>query len=347
MKLIQKNWSGQSGQSLHGALSRAFALGFVGLVGLGFLAAPQISQAQANVSEVKEFAPMVPEQLAPIALTSGVTQAMTYNEAVGAFHAGDVSGAIDAFFDLATTQNDADAQYALAAIAEAGEHVDKDMRQAIFWYEKAADQGHVFAQAALGAHLILAQHVIADYPRAFSLLMSAGEKGHAKSLFNAAVMLEREMVARQPDLDAIDLYRRAAQGGYIQAQVGLGTRLAQSERDPNAWVEAYQWLSLAAMAEHPELSASARLARDQLAPKLTPDQLAAGQQLAREAWSNVAGVPVAASQKPTVKPRDAAGLKPSVKSSPAPTSALVTDDTPKDTQTPPTPKDNKGKGSAR
>ena len=48
-------------------------------------------------------------------------------------------------------QGQAEAQFKMGEAFYAGKLVSRDLKQALFWYEKAAQQGHPKAQRALGA----------------------------------------------------------------------------------------------------------------------------------------------------------------------------------------------------
>ncbi|MGD2084276.1 MAG: peptidoglycan-binding protein [Chromatiales bacterium] len=71
-----------------------------------------------------------------------------------------------------------------------------------------------------------------------------------------------------------------AEGGDPQAQLELGYAYALGEDVVQDFVEAHKWLNLAAAAGEPR----AAEARDRLAERMTPDQIARAQQLARE-WT--------------------------------------------------------------
>lgn len=116
----------------------------------------------------------------------------------------------------------------------------EDYTQALFWYQKAADQDHALAQFNLG--------------QMYSL-------GHG-----------------MPKNDALGLMwiRRAAVGGDAGAQFELGSRYARTsvrgeQMDAiESRIEAYKWFSLAAAQEYRDAtvqcdSAAMRMSRDEIA----------------------------------------------------------------------------------
>ena len=78
--------------------------------------------------------------------------------------------------------------------------------------------------------------------------------------------------------EAIRWFRRAAEQGLAMAQANLGTMYASGQGVKQNLVLAYMWLSLAANQDDKE---AAEL-RDQVAPRMTPVQIAEAQKLARE-----------------------------------------------------------------
>ena len=77
-------------------------------------------------------------------------------------------------------------------------------------------------------------------------------------------------------------YRRAAQQGHGKAQFSLGRMYEQGQGVPQDHVQAHKWLSLAsAQASDEDLVPYAR-ARDSVAEKMTPEQIAEAQRLAQQ-----------------------------------------------------------------
>ena len=81
--------------------------------------------------------------------------------------------------------------------------------------------------------------------------------------------------------------RKAADQGYAEAQVWLGKNYRDGEGVPRNYVLAYMWYSLAA-ASPIGIGYDAPGSRDRLAARMTPDQIAEAQRLARE-WTRSPG----------------------------------------------------------
>jgi TPR repeat protein len=91
----------------------------------------------------------------------------------------------------------------------------------------------------------------------------------------------------QDDAEALKWYRRAAEQGYAQAQFNLGVMYARGEADDGRQdnVRAHMWFNLAA-ARFPPSEPIARSAaiksRDAVASRMSPEEIAHAQQLARD-----------------------------------------------------------------
>jgi hypothetical protein len=85
--------------------------------------------------------------------------------------------------------------------------------------------------------------------------------------------------------EAAKWFRKAADQGDAQAQFNLAVMYGYGEGVPQDYVEAHKWFNLAAT-RYPASEADARLraikARDEVASRMTPAQIAEGQRLARE-----------------------------------------------------------------
>jgi len=83
-------------------------------------------------------------------------------------------------FQPKANQGDADAQFNLALLYKLGAGIPKDIKQAVYWYTKAAEQGHVNAQYSLGSLYLDGdgQEVPKDFKQAVYWYTKAAEQGH-------------------------------------------------------------------------------------------------------------------------------------------------------------------------
>ena len=139
-------------------------------------------------------------------------------------------------------QGHAVAQYNLGLLYANGQGVPKDDAQARQWYEKAAAQEHAGAQVNLGS--------LYDYGRG----------------------------GPQDFKMAVRWYRRSADQGNDLAQRRLGLLYERGDGVPKDYVQAYMWYKLGAA----NGGKSGAIMRDDLATRMTSDQLAEANKLVRE-----------------------------------------------------------------
>jgi TPR repeat protein len=156
-------------------------------------------------------------------------------------------------------QGDAKAQYALGFMYTNGEGVQEDHTEAALLYRQAANQGYAVAQSTLGFMYNFGRGVPQDYAEA--------EKW----------------------------YRKAAEQGDAFGQSYLGFMYELGDGLPRNDVLAHMWFSLAAAHSRADFADYGNMAdlmydaaksnaemRDRLANKMTPEQIAEAQRLARE-----------------------------------------------------------------
>ena len=105
------------------------------------------------------------------------------NNEVYAFH----------FFQSKANQGDANSQFNLALLYENGAGTPQNTKQAVYWYTKLAEQGHVGAQYKLGRLYRFSGDDGApqDYKLAFFWYTKAAEKGHVFAKDERDKMLEK------------------------------------------------------------------------------------------------------------------------------------------------------------
>jgi len=123
-----------------------------------------------------------------------------------------------------------------------GQGVRQDYAEAVAWFRKAADQGLADAQSNLGVMYQYGQGVPQDYA------------------------------------EAVKWYSKAADKGFVLAQNYLGGMYAHGQGVRQDYVLAHMWLNLAAAQGNTEAVKN----RDIVAAKMTPEQIAEAQKLARE-----------------------------------------------------------------
>ena len=126
-----------------------------------------------------------------------------------------------------------------------GQGVPQDYEEAVKWYRLAAAQGNVSAQYSLGLAYEKGQGVSQDYK------------------------------------EAVKWYRLAAAQGYQVAKINLGVMYANGTGVRQDLVRAYMWFTLAARALSGDAKDKATKNRDEIASKMTAEQIASAQETAR------------------------------------------------------------------
>ena len=142
-------------------------------------------------------------------------------------------------------QGDAATQYELGRRYADGRDVARDDTEAARWYRLAADQGLAQAQARLGALYADGRGVAQDYT------------------------------------EAVRWYRLAAGQGLAPVQARLGALYADGRSVPEDLVEAHMWFNLAAQTFSADRSLYIK-ARDDVAARMTPEQIAEARRRAEE-----------------------------------------------------------------
>ena len=124
---------------------------------------------------------------------------------------------------------DPEAQYLLGWLFRYGkkEGIFMDYEQAVYWYRKAADQGHAAAQNALGWMYKSGKGVSVDKKQAAYWFRKAAVQGHAVAQYGlGSIYGEKRLVGAAIAIEdreqAIYWYRKAADQGLARAQVELG-----------------------------------------------------------------------------------------------------------------------------
>jgi len=116
-------------------------------------------------------------------------------------------------------------------------------------------------------------------------------QGVAHAQFRAGLIFANGRVVTQEDAEAVRWYRLAAEQGYAGAQYNLGVMYETGRGIPQDDVEAYMWYQLAAPRSSGEDRDGYVQARDAVAERMTPGQIAEGQRRAREWMPTAAETP--------------------------------------------------------
>ena len=190
------------------------------------------------------------------------------------------------WYRKAADQGNAYAQNTLGLIYDRGEGTSQDYVEAAKWYRKAADQGYAPAQFNLGVMYDKGEGVAQDYVEAIKWYRKAADKGFEPAYFNLGVKYDNGQGVAQNFTEAVRWYRKAAYQGWDAAHFNLGHAYANGRGIPKDYALAHMYYNFSISHGSREDQERRAKARDDVAQKLTPQQLADAQQMGTE-WQAV------------------------------------------------------------
>jgi len=151
--------------------------------------------------------------------------------------------------------------------------VQQNYAEAVDWYRKAADAGDSRAQTTLGLMYYDGQGVTQDYVESVRWYRKAADAGNADAQAVLGTSYEEGEGVTQDYAEAARWYRKAADAGHPRAQSFLGYVYFRGQGVPQDYVLAHMWYNLAASNSNGEDQKQWAEMRDDVAKKLTPQQL--------------------------------------------------------------------------
>jgi len=182
-----------------------------------------------------------------------------------------------AWFTRAAEQNHADGHFWLGVMHRLGETIPKDPEQALHLWKKAAEGGSAAAQGALAQALFAGDGVARDPIEAVRWARLGAQRGNALAqTVLAQAHLKGEGGAQLSITEFLRWTRRAASQGNRNSMEALAVSYHMGNGVPQDYIQAHMWANLAAARG----SARAMKLREELAAKMTPDQIADAQKAA-------------------------------------------------------------------
>ena len=153
-----------------------------------------------------------------------------------------------------------------------------DYKAAFSFHKKAAEQGDAIAQTMLGAYYNEGTVVRQDYVEAVRWYKLAAAQGQSGAQNNLGVMYRNGEGVLQDYAEAVRWYKLAAAQGHSNAQFNLGVRYNNGEGVLQDYLKAHMWWNLAATSGDKD----AHEGRDSVAKKMTPQQIAKAQAMAKK-----------------------------------------------------------------
>ena len=142
--------------------------------------------------------------------------------------------------------SDANVQFAFGNMYLNGVGFLKDEENATRWYQKAAEQGHVFAQCVLGSMYRFGNGVAKSEVDAVKWYRKAAEQGHADSQALLGDMYRHGYGVMKDDMEAVKWLNKAAKQGHVLAQWTLGFIYEAGDGVEKDETEASKWYRKAA-----------------------------------------------------------------------------------------------------
>ena len=175
-------------------------------------------------------------------------------------------------FLVASAASGGDFEDGLAALDK------KDYKTAITKWKAAGMNGNAFAQFNLGVMYENGQGVVQDYAEAVKWYKLAAAQGDAQGQSNLGFMYSKGQGVVQDYAEAVKWYKLAAAQGDAFAQFNLGVMYDNGQGVVQDYLRAHMWWNLAAVSG----DKSSVKNRDIVAAKMTAQQIAEAQKLARE-----------------------------------------------------------------
>ena len=117
-------------------------------------------------------------------------------------------------------KGDAQYQFAVAVCYEIGDGVEVSDKDSFYWYDKAANQGHVPSQYSLGLIYNYGNSFVKpNYEKAFEWFTKAAEKNDVGALFHVGYAYKNGEGVKPDEEKGFEYYKKAADRGHADGQV--------------------------------------------------------------------------------------------------------------------------------
>ena len=150
----------------------------------------------------------------------------------------------------------------------------------VHWIVAAAEEGDENAACVLGCMYARRELATCGVTRAYSWLRKAAEQGDPDAQHDLGVVCQQGQYDSQDYSEAFRWYSLAAEQGHNKAQHRLALLYELGRGAVQNYTQAYMWSNLAASQATKDCEKAFVKARDRIAAKATPGQMAQGQRLA-------------------------------------------------------------------
>jgi len=121
-------------------------------------------------------------------------------------------------------------------------HFEKDPKQALKYYEQAAQAGHIEAAYIAGVMYAENFEIRPNSAKSAALLKQAAEGGHAAAQADYGLLVYQGYGASRSEAEAAKWFEKSAKGGDKEGQFLYAFTLAKGEGVTQSYEEAYYWL---------------------------------------------------------------------------------------------------------
>ena len=195
-----------------------------------------------------------------VMLAAGLTPATAQpvvDTGIAAFKSGDYKKAL-ATLERPALNGNAEAQYLMGQMREQGLGISSDSKRALYWYDRAAAQGHVGARAAQEAMGGIASLAVAPKPLTGAALQPSApdQPGRPADAATDAGRLQAMLEGRQPygparALQLVEAIKPRAENGDADAAALLGQFYESNLSGTPDYAAAARWYGKAVELKHP------------------------------------------------------------------------------------------------
>ena len=208
-----------------------------------------------------------------------------------------------------SNQGYSQSQILLAGMFHDGIGTAKNSSESVLWLLKAIEKKNEVksynlepkqlanAYFSLGLCFQSGDGVKSDLDKSFDFFFKAAELDHPKAQVQVGCFYSSGWAVKEDKKESINWYEKAAKQGEFQGLYMLGNCFKEGKGVPQNFVESYKWYSLAAAISNASadagntrenvLSLDALRLRDELAKKMTTEQIAEAQERAEKYWANM------------------------------------------------------------
>jgi len=153
------------------------------------------------------------------------------------------------------------------------QYFESDPNEALKWYEKAANAGHIEAAYIAGVMYAENFEIRPNSKRSAELLKMAAEGGHAAAQADYGLLVYQGAGTERSEAEAAEWFGKSAKGGDKEGQFLYAFTLAKGEGVPQSFEKAYYWLLKSGESGVDDYDQDRRILRERLEANVDPEIL--------------------------------------------------------------------------